>query len=315
FNAIGKTEDVGYHIFHEIELHAAEGKVFTEEEDFTGWIMDGGTSLIFTRPNAKDAEFVIPAGSGAGETMDRYVVFLAETFAGYKRADGSHAESVTPEEVREAASLLAATSDAPQLLVSSDVGHDDPESEAKHAGVVSPALGQTVTGVNFEESKKFALVIPFFRSVYSDVNNTLALGLIAFVMIEFWGFQFLGVSYLGKFFVNPLKSPIGTFVGLLELLSEFIRVISFTFRLFGNIFAGEVLLLMLTFLMPFVLVDLIYGLELFVGFIQASVFALLTLVFAVMATEHHGEDAHHEDHHDEDASADAHHQTGAAQAT
>ena len=81
-------------------------------------------------------------------------------------------------------------------------------------------------------------------------------------------------------------------MGLLELLSEFIRVISFAFRLFGNIFAGEVLILMLTFLIPFIIVDLIYGLELFVGFIQAVVFSLLTLVFAMMAVEHHDEEKH-----------------------
>lgn len=132
-------------------------------------------------------------------------------------------------------------------------------------------------------------------------------------MIEFWGFQSLGFGYLKKFF--NFSSPIAAFVGLLELLSEFIRVISFAFRLFGNIFAGEVLVLMLTFLMPFLLVDIIYGLELFVGFIQAAVFALLTLVFGVMAIEAHGDD----DHHDGSDAGDAHHAahpttSGAAQA-
>jgi F-type H+-transporting ATPase subunit a len=66
--------------------------------------------------------------------------------------------------------------------------------------------------------------------------------------------------------------------------------------------------------MPFLFVDIIYGLELFVGFIQAAVFALLTLVFATMAVEHHGDEEHHEGHHDEEASADAHHHPGAAQA-
>jgi len=101
------------------------------------------------------------------------------------------------------------------------------------------------------------------------VNNTLALAIVSFLCVEFWGFQALGAGYLKKFFnLNGIMS----FVGILELLSEFIRVISFAFRLFGNIFAGEVLILMLTFLMPFLFVDIIYGLELFVGFIQAAVF-------------------------------------------
>ena len=82
---------------------------------------------------------------------------------------------------------------------------------------------------------------------------------------------------------------------MLELISELIRIVSFTFRLFGNIFAGEVLLLMMSFLVPLVLINVFYGLELFVGLIQAFVFAMLTLVFAQTAvTSHHGDE--HEEH-------------------
>jgi F-type H+-transporting ATPase subunit a len=89
---------------------------------------------------------------------------------------------------------------------------------------------------------------------------------------------------------------VDAFVGLLEFASELIRMVSFTFRLFGNVFAGEVLLLMMSFLVPFVLVVVFYGLELFVGLIQAFVFAMLTLVFAQMAVTSH-------DDHDEEAGA------------
>ena len=85
---------------------------------------------------------------------------------------------------------------------------------------------------------------------------------------------------------------IDVFVGFLELLSELSRVVSFTFRLFGNIFAGEVLLTMMTFLVPFVLVDIFFGLELFVGLVQAFVFAMLTLVFAQTAVAMHGGGEH-----------------------
>ncbi|MEX2032691.1 MAG: F0F1 ATP synthase subunit A, partial [Dehalococcoidia bacterium] len=98
------------------------------------------------------------------------------------------------------------------------------------------------------------------------------------------------------------KGPMGIidiFVGLLEFISELSRMVSFTFRLFGNVFAGEVLLLMMTFLVPFVLVDVFYGLELFVGLIQAFVFAMLTTVFAVTAVSHHGDE--HDEGHGEDA--------------
>ena len=89
---------------------------------------------------------------------------------------------------------------------------------------------------------------------------------------------------------------IDVFVGLLELVSELSRMVSFTFRLFGNVFAGEVLLAMMSFLVPFVLVDIFFGLELFVGLVQAFVFAMLTLVFAQTAVSHHGGDDHGEAH-------------------
>jgi F-type H+-transporting ATPase subunit a len=144
------------------------------------------------------------------------------------------------------------------------------------------------------------VIAPYFRSVMTDVNAPLALALFSFVFVEFWGLSMLGPVYLTKFFNfgrllrgNPM-GVIDVFVGILELVSEFSRIVSFTFRLFGNIFAGEVLLLMGTFLVPFVLVNVFYGLELFVGLIQAFVFAMLTLVFAQTAVAHHGEGGHGE---------------------
>ncbi len=146
------------------------------------------------------------------------------------------------------------------------------------------------------------LLSPYFRSVNTDINAPLAIAIFSFIFVEFWGFQSLGIGYLGKFFAFSAiakKGPMGlidVFVGLLELVSELSRMVSFTFRLFGNIFAGEVLLLMMGFLVPFVLVDVFYGLELFVGLIQGFVFAMLTLVFAVTAVSHHGDGEHSEDH-------------------
>ena len=144
------------------------------------------------------------------------------------------------------------------------------------------------------------LLAPLFRSVMTDVNAPLALALMSFIFVEYWGLSALGLGYLKKFFAfgNLLRGkPMGiidVFVGLLELISELIRIVSFTFRLFGNIFAGEVLLLMMSFLVPLVLINVFYGLELFVGLIQAFVFAMLTLVFAQTAVSHHGDE--HEEH-------------------
>ena len=139
------------------------------------------------------------------------------------------------------------------------------------------------------------IIAPYFRSVMTDTNAPLAIAIFSFIFVEFWGLSTLGVSYLGKFFAFGAlrRGPMGVidiFVGLLEFVSELSRIISFTFRLFGNIFAGEVLLLMMTFLVPFVLADIFYALELFVGLIQAFVFAILTLVFALSAVSQHGDD-------------------------
>lgn len=145
----------------------------------------------------------------------------------------------------------------------------------------------------YEHHEGHEIFVPFFRSGYADVNMTLALAIISVILTQIFGIASLGFfHYAGKFFVNPLKDPIGTFVGLLELVSELAKMISFSFRLFGNIFAGEVLLVVIGFLAPFLAPIPFYGLELFVGFVQALVFAVLTLVFMKMATTSHHEEAY-----------------------
>lgn len=124
--------------------------------------------------------------------------------------------------------------------------------------------------------------IPIFRAGTADLNTTFALAIIAMLVIQLSGLKTLGTSYLKKF-VN-FSNPIYFFVGILELISEFSKVISFAFRLFGNIFAGEVLLTVIAFLMPVFAPLPFMGLELFVGFIQALVFSMLTAVFLSLAT-------------------------------
>lgn len=131
---------------------------------------------------------------------------------------------------------------------------------------------------------------PLLRGATADLNTTLALAVVAVVAIQYFGFRTLGSRY-GTRFVN-LKSPIDLFVGLLEIISDVSKVISFAFRLFGNIFAGEVLLAVMAFLMPFIVPLPFLMLELFVGFIQALVFSMLTAVFLNVALSH--EDGAHE---------------------
>lgn len=131
--------------------------------------------------------------------------------------------------------------------------------------------------------------LPFFRGPTADLNTTIALALVAVAAIQYFGFKTIGGHYSTRF-IN-LKNPILFFIGILEIISEMSKVISFAFRLFGNIFAGEVLLTVMAFLMPFIVPLPFLMLELFVGFIQALVFSMLTAVFLNVAVSH-GEASH-----------------------
>jgi len=131
------------------------------------------------------------------------------------------------------------------------------------------------------------------RPAGTDLNMPLALALISFGFVEYWGFRSHGFGYLKKFFAfgslvrkGPMQGLIDIGVGLLELLSELVRIVAFTFRLFGNMTAGEILVVMITFLLPLVFTNLVYGLELLVGLIQSVIFAGLTLVFISVASSH-----------------------------
>lgn len=127
--------------------------------------------------------------------------------------------------------------------------------------------------------------VPLIRGGTADLNITLGTAIFAVLMVQVYGYKSLGLKYFKKFF--DFSNPINLFVGSLELISEFAKVVSFSFRLFGNIFAGEVLLAVIAFLLPFIAPLPFLGLELFVGFIQALVFATLTLVFINIATTNH----------------------------
>ena len=142
--------------------------------------------------------------------------------------------------------------------------------------------------------KKTGELIPFFRGASTDVNTTLAIAIFSMIAIQFWGFSSLGFSGYGGKFINFSHGPINAFVGILELFGEFAKTISFTFRLFGNMFAGEIVLISMGFLLPLIGMIPFMGLELFVGVIQAFIFSMLTLVFGVMAITSHSEHEEHE---------------------
>ncbi len=144
--------------------------------------------------------------------------------------------------------------------------------------------------VGFTEAGKF---VPLFHPVNTDLNVTLALAIICVISIEVAGVVALGFwTYLGKFFTfrghTIGERFLNMTVGLIEFVSEMSRFISFSFRLFGNIFAGEVLLAVISYFMPYVLPVPLMGFETFVGIVQAAVFAMLTLFFLKLAmTEPH----------------------------
>jgi F-type H+-transporting ATPase subunit a len=120
--------------------------------------------------------------------------------------------------------------------------------------------------------------IPLFRSPNSDLNSTLALAVVSVASIQYFGIKTLGFKkYLKRFFnlANPLKWVSGIF----EIISDLTKILSLSLRLFGNILAGEVLLMVMAFLIPYFIPLPFMILELFVGFIQAFIFATLSLVF------------------------------------
>jgi F-type H+-transporting ATPase subunit a len=144
------------------------------------------------------------------------------------------------------------------------------------------------------------ILAPFFRGISVDLNFTLTLAVISFVMIQVIGVRAQGLAYFSKFFNTkrmfkvPFFGAMDFLVGLLEVISEFAKILSFTFRLFGNMFAGVVLVAVVASLLGNVsiLAAMVMMFELFVGLIQAFVFGMLTMVFMAMATQGHGDEEH-----------------------
>ncbi len=140
--------------------------------------------------------------------------------------------------------------------------------------------------------------VPILRSLAADLNFTLALALITMVTVQIYAIKYLGVFGNGsRYFRNPFKDPVGAFEGILELIGEVSRGTALALRLFGNAFAGEVLLIVIAVLTSFaaaITLPFFMAFELFIGFIQAYVFFVLTLIFTALAVAHHGPEAGHD---------------------
>ena len=169
------------------------------------------------------------------------------------------------------------------------------ESEEEHAEDAMAVEDEHAEG---EEGGHGYAIVPFVRVASTDLNFTIALALIAVVAVQWIGFKANGRSYLNKFwnvktlFKVPIFGVIDFAVGILELISEIAKVLSFSFRLFGNIFAGSVLLFVIGTLVPVFAQSGFLMLEFFVGLIQAIVFGMLTMVFMAQATQSHGHGDH-----------------------
>jgi len=173
----------------------------------------------------------------------------------------------------------------------------------EHGNPIQQVFGNTYTLMPAEEhddgghEEEMFTLIPYVRTLSTDLNFTVALALISVTMTQVYGFQALGPGYFSKYLNfkalwNFFKNPMGIIdfgVGLLEIVSEISKILSFSFRLFGNIFAGTVLLFVIGTLVPVFAPTIFYLLEVFVGLIQAFVFGMLTMVFMSQAMSGHGD--------------------------
>ena len=167
-----------------------------------------------------------------------------------------------------------------------------------HVPVGHPASGGILQPGEVENGY---ILVPFLRGVSVDLNFTFAIALISVVMTQVIGVQAQGIGYFSKFFntrtmfKTPFFGAMDFLVGLLETISEFSKIISFAFRLFGNMFAGVVLVAIVAGLLGkiSILPSMIMLFELFIGIIQAFVFGMLTMVFMAQATQGHGHEEEH----------------------
>ncbi len=166
------------------------------------------------------------------------------------------------------------------------------EGDACRQDAIDQATSEHASGGN----EKIGVLHPYFRGINTDLMTPLSFALVSAFFVELWGIQAQGVLKYGSKFLN-FKGPIDFFVGILEFVAEVARLLSFSFRLFGNMLAGEIVLLVMTFLLAVAspIVVVFYGLELFVGAVQAFIFGALTLVFAILAITSHDDHGHEEE--------------------
>ncbi len=201
-------------------------------------------------------------------------VGFTETAEGHKKV------TLTPETITIPAIAQAQASTKVEKV-------SEPDAKPENGVVATESVAVTESESHSEDKPAGSKFVPLLRAGTADLNTTIALALITMFSVQMWGVTYLHLEYFKKFF--NFTNPIMFFVGILELISDVSKVLSFAFRLFGNVFAGEVLLTVIGALIPLVVPMVFYGLEIFVGAIQAVVFSLLSLIFYYMATISHEE--------------------------
>jgi F-type H+-transporting ATPase subunit a len=265
FNAIGSVEKVSAEDFHK---QAA--------------VMSQSVGIRLIKPNQKALEFnVDPSACGAYDTTTG------------PKPPGSGAKLDSCVKGQRALAITDKLAKSESIHAGDPAGCAGSPGDASHDACLVDLSNKAIDALH-SNGKELGVLVPYFRSMNTDINSPLSIAIVAVMFIEFWGITSLGFFRYATKFLN-VSSPINFIVGLIEFVAEVARLISFTFRLFGNMLAGEILLLMMIFLIPFVLALPFYALEVFVGVIQAFVFALLTLVFGALAsTGHEGHDDHPE---------------------
>lgn len=258
-------------------------------------------ALIVVRAVRAD-QLVLSGAAGAIEALVEVLYGLAESTA------GKWAKRIFPWMATITLLVLVANwtelipgVDSIGALHHSEEGH--PVEVVGRVGdteIVTVVAGEAGGTTGGEHAEELYTVVPYVRTASTDLNFTFALALISVFMTQVFGMRSLGLNYFTKFFnfktlfSRPMFGAIDLVVGILELVSETSKILSFAFRLFGNIFAGTVLLFVIGTLVPVFAQTLVLMLEFFVGLIQALVFGLLTLVFMSQAVAGHGsEEGHH----------------------
>lgn len=230
---------------------------------------------------------MVPKGiSGAVETVIELLYNLTESTA------GRWAKTIFPWFATIVLVVLLANWLELIPLVDSFGFLEHAEKNGYPATQVLPGVFAVIKGTADPEHQY--VVIPWLRVPSTDLNFTVALAVISVLMTQVIGVRAQGMRYFSKFFntttlfKKPLFGAIDFAVGILETVSELAKLLSFSFRLFGNIFAGSVLLFLVGSLVPIFAQSAVLLFEFFIGLIQALVFGMLTMVFMAQATQGHG---------------------------